>query len=180
MLKIRLKRTGRRNDPSFRIVVTESSRGPKSGDYIENLGTYNPHTDAKEVNVERAQYWLGNGAQASGTVHNILVDVGALDAQKINVLPQKSPVVSEKPTEESQKEVQADAPAGDTASEETPAEAAESTESSDEKKADEAPVEETPSEDTASNDTAEAPAEEEAAPTDTEEKSSEEGEDEGK
>ena len=95
MLKIRLQRIGRRNEPHFRAVVTESTRGPKSGDFIEILGSYNPKLGNIELNNERLAYWISKGAQPSDTMHNFLVDAKVIDGPKINVLPKKSPVIDE-------------------------------------------------------------------------------------
>ena len=100
MLKIRLQRIGRKNDPSYRVVVVESTQGPKSGKFIENIGTYNPKGDAVAVNGERAKYWMGVGAQVSGTVHNILIKEKVIDGKKINVLPKKTPIISEEEAKE--------------------------------------------------------------------------------
>lgn len=102
MLKIRLKRVGRKHDPSFRVVVTEKGRGPTSGRYVENLGSYDARKDEHNIDTERAAYWLDNGAQPSETVHNLLVDAGVIDGEKVNPLPQKSPVVQEEPEEEAE------------------------------------------------------------------------------
>jgi small subunit ribosomal protein S16 len=74
MLKIRLKRVGRKHDPSFRIVVTDSKQGPKSGNYVEMLGSYSPRTGSPQINGSRVSYWLERGVQLSDTVHNIFVD----------------------------------------------------------------------------------------------------------
>lgn len=101
MLKIRLKRVGRRNDPSFRVVVVDARKGPKSNKFVERVGFYDPKTKQRELDGERIEYWMGMGAQVSGTVHNMLVDAGILKGDKKNVLPQKSPVVKE---EEQKKE----------------------------------------------------------------------------
>lgn len=95
MLKIRLKRVGRKHDPSFRLVVLESQRGPKSGDYIENLGSYNARTDEKTINGDRVNHWLSVGAQPSDTAHNLLVELGIITGKKVNVLPKKSPIIKE-------------------------------------------------------------------------------------
>lgn len=96
MLKIRLQRTGRINDPSYRVVVTEHTNGPKSGKPVEKLGSYNPKTKERILNEERILYWLSKGAQASGTMYNMLISAGILKGKKkINVLPQKSPVKKE-------------------------------------------------------------------------------------
>jgi small subunit ribosomal protein S16 len=95
MLKIRLKRVGRKHDPSYRLVVLESRRGPKSGDYIENLGSYNTRTDEKKVNAERVNHWISVGAKPSDTAHNLLVELGVITGKKVNVLPKKSPVTKD-------------------------------------------------------------------------------------
>ncbi|MDZ7726371.1 MAG: 30S ribosomal protein S16 [Candidatus Campbellbacteria bacterium] len=91
MLKIRLKRVGRRHDATFRMVVVESSRSSKSGSYIENLGTYDPRQDSKNINAERVNHWLEVGALPSDTVHNLLVEIGVITGKKVNVLPKKTP-----------------------------------------------------------------------------------------
>lgn len=129
---IRLKRIGRRNDPSFRVVVTEKSRGPKSGDYLERVGFYNPQDDKLELDGERIQHWISNGAQPSETVHNLLISAGIIKGKKINVLPQKSPVVSEVEEKEEKPEAAEEASA---------TEAAEEVESQDEAPEPEAPKE---------------------------------------
>lgn len=103
MLKIRLARIGRKNDPTFRVVVTEHTRGPKSGNHIEILGNYNPKMDDVTLDGERIKYWISNGAQVSDTVHNILVGQKIIEGKKINVLPKKSPIVKE--VEETKEEV---------------------------------------------------------------------------
>lgn len=95
MLKIRLQRIGRRNDPHFRVLVAEHTEGPKSNKFVEKVGTLNPKTKEVQLNAERIKYWLSVGAKASGRVHNMLIKAGIIKADTINVLPQKSPVVKE-------------------------------------------------------------------------------------
>ena len=95
MLKVRLQRVGRRNDPSFRVVVTESTRGPKSGKYIEMLGSYNPRQKSVALKGDRIKYWLSVGAQVTGTMHNLLIKEKITTGKKINVLPKKSPIKKE-------------------------------------------------------------------------------------
>ena len=53
MLKIRLQRTGRTNDPSYRVVVTEHTRGPKAGKPADTLGSYNPKSKQRVLDAER-------------------------------------------------------------------------------------------------------------------------------
>jgi small subunit ribosomal protein S16 len=97
MLAIRLQRVGRKNDPSFRVIVTDSKMKPKTGNFLEVLGSYNARQGKPVINTERAKHWLSMGAQASGTVHNLLVDLKAVAGKKINVLGKKTPIVKEVP-----------------------------------------------------------------------------------
>jgi small subunit ribosomal protein S16 len=90
MLKIRLQRTGRINQPTYRVVVLEHARSTKSNRIVEQVGTYNPRTKERVINTDRVKYWLSVGAQASGTMHNMLITVGIISGKKINVLPKKT------------------------------------------------------------------------------------------
>ena len=99
MLKIRLQRIGRRNDPSFRVVVTEHTRGSKSEKHVDRVGFYNPKTKEQKLEEGRIQHWLSVGAQASGTVHNMLVKAGIVKGDTVNVLPKKTPIVTEQPAD---------------------------------------------------------------------------------
>lgn len=90
MLKMRLQRTGRKNEPSFRVVLGEHTNSAQSGKFIEVLGSYDPKAGKVEVKADRVKYWLSKGAQPSGTVHNFLVDKGIVEAKKINVLPKRT------------------------------------------------------------------------------------------
>ena len=85
MLMIRFQRVGRKNDPAFRVVVTEKRSKPKSGE-LEILGSFHPKTKDTRLNNERISYWLSKGAKASPRVHNLLVTQGVLKAAKINVV----------------------------------------------------------------------------------------------
>ena len=71
MVRIRLKRIGQRNRPSYRIVVTEKSRA-REGKYIESLGHYNPRDKALVIDLERANHWLSKGAQPSDTAGRLI------------------------------------------------------------------------------------------------------------
>jgi len=72
-VRIRLRRVGTKNVPSYRIVVADG-RSPRDGRFIENLGTYDPRkADVNfKVDLERARYWIQKGAQPSDTVRSIL------------------------------------------------------------------------------------------------------------
>ena len=104
MLKIRLQRVGRKNNPAFRVVVTDSKRGPKSGDNVELLGSYNPHSNEIKIDGDRVKHWMSVGAQVSDTVHNLLIREKIVEGKKINVLPKKSPIVKELTEEEKKAE----------------------------------------------------------------------------
>ncbi len=83
MLVIRLIRTGKKNAASFRVVLIEKTAPPKSGKFLEMLGSYNPRLNQISLNKERIKHWLGQGAQASETVHNLLVNEGVIKGPKI-------------------------------------------------------------------------------------------------
>lgn len=104
MLAIRFLRTGKRNQPSFSIVVTEKRRAPRSGRFIEKVGFYNPLTKERKVNAERIQYWLSVGAKPSDTVHNILVSEGIVEGKKIPVHKKSKAQPSQQKEEAVQKE----------------------------------------------------------------------------
>ena len=77
--RIRLKRTGSRHQPHFRVVVVDQ-RKSRDGRSIEEIGYYNPRTDPATVNIDedRALYWLGVGAQPSETVRSLLEKTGVM------------------------------------------------------------------------------------------------------
>lgn len=95
MLTMRLQRVGRKNDASYRIVVTDKRTGPKSGKHVDRLGSYNPKLNQVQLDAAKAKEWLAKGVQPSDTMHNILVSQKVIDGKKINVLPKKSPIVDE-------------------------------------------------------------------------------------
>lgn len=72
MLKIRLTRTGRKNDPHFRVVVIESRRAPKSGAFLEILGHHHPRQKQTVIKHDRVVYWQSHGAQLSKTVSDLV------------------------------------------------------------------------------------------------------------
>ncbi len=73
MVKIRLKRMGKKKAPFYRIVVADAN-SPRDGRFIEEIGTYDPNQEpsAFKVNAEAAKKWLANGAQPTETVSKIL------------------------------------------------------------------------------------------------------------
>jgi len=91
MLKIRLQRIGKKNDPSYRIALVEHTTSPH-GKFIELLGSYSPILKEKKFNKERIEYWLTKGAQASPTVHNLLVDEKIIDKEKVKAWKPKKKI----------------------------------------------------------------------------------------
>lgn len=73
MVKIRLRRMGAKKAPYYRIVVADS-RSPRDGRFIEEIGTYDPLSESEKlkVDLERAKYWIANGAQPTDTVRALL------------------------------------------------------------------------------------------------------------
>ncbi len=90
MLKIRLQRFGRKNNPAFRVVLTDSKNAAKSGRFIEILGNYDLKANNFTVDKEKVIKRMAEGAQASDTVHNFLISQGIIEGQKKNALPKKS------------------------------------------------------------------------------------------
>ncbi|NJN68110.1 MAG: 30S ribosomal protein S16 [Chloroflexaceae bacterium] len=82
MVKIRLRRTGKTKQPSYRVVVADS-RSPRDGRFIEIIGHYNPVQQPKVLNIktDRARYWLGVGARPSDTVSYLFRKVGIFDSE---------------------------------------------------------------------------------------------------
>lgn len=95
MLKMRLQRVGRKNDPSYRIVVTDSRTGPKSNKHVDSLGSYSPKMGTVIVDADKARKWISQGVQLSDTMHNLLITHKVIEGKKINNLPKKSPVIDE-------------------------------------------------------------------------------------
>ncbi len=104
MLMMRLQRVGRKNDPSFRIVVVDKRTGPKSNKNIAILGSYNPKLNHVQVDKDAAKGWLSKGVQPSDTVHNILVAQKVIEGRMKNVLPKKSPIVDEEALKRAEEE----------------------------------------------------------------------------
>jgi len=83
MVKIRLRRTGTKKKPQYRVVVADA-RAPRDGAFIEIIGHYNPLTDPETVviNEEKARHWLEQGAQPTDTTARLLAKVGIIEESK--------------------------------------------------------------------------------------------------
>lgn len=158
MVKIRLARLGNSHRPFYRIVVQKSTAGRNSS-AIETIGTYNPLTNPKKVELQsdRAMHWLMNGAQPTETVAIILKREGVLEEffnqrpnakKKYGFLDKTTAAMSMESVIESPQAVkEAEAPAAEAPAEEAKAEEAPVEEAkAEEVKAEEAPAEEAPAE----------------------------------
>jgi small subunit ribosomal protein S16 len=141
MLVIRLTRVGKKKDASFRVVVVDSKRKVKAGNYLEMVGSYDPRANSSTLKADRIKHWIGNGAKPSDTVHNLLISQKILSGKKINVLPKKVLAKAEEPAAEAgtpseevvtstgpQKEAPAEAPAEEAKTEDNSAVQAEAKE----------------------------------------------------
>ncbi len=85
MLRIRLQRVGRKHEPSFRLVLTDSKNSTKSGRFAEVLGSYDPRKTTEALKAERVRYWLSLGALPTASVNNLLIKKGVIRGKKIDV-----------------------------------------------------------------------------------------------
>ena len=83
MVKIRLRRVGSKNNPSYRLAVADS-RAPRDGAFISIIGYYNPLTDPETVVIdeEKALHWLRHGAQPTATAARLLLNAGIIEKFK--------------------------------------------------------------------------------------------------
>ena len=128
--KIRLKRTGRKGQHTFRMVVTDESKA-RDGRPIEELGSFNPHTDEIQIDTARAEYWKSLGATPSPRAKKLLkwaVDGIPVKSKKAKPKPKAAEADAE-PTAEADEAATAEAPAEEVQAEAPAAEAAPDAES---------------------------------------------------
>lgn len=127
MLKIRLRRTGKTKQPSYRVVVADA-RAKRDGDFVEVLGHYNPRTKPStlELKEDRVRHWLGQGATPSETVHRLLFKQGltSVEPPKRVTKPSNAEVAAKKAAEEAAAAKAAEEAAAKAAAEAAAAEAA--------------------------------------------------------
>lgn len=111
MLRIRLRRTGKKKQASYRVVVADQ-RDPRDGDFVEIVGHYNPRTDPSTIVLkeDRIRHWLSKGAQPSETVHRMLHKQGIYDVE-----PPKRVTKPSRAEREAEATAAADAEAAETA-----------------------------------------------------------------
>jgi small subunit ribosomal protein S16 len=158
-VKLRLMRMGKKKHPTYRVVAADS-RSPRDGRFIELIGRYDPHHEPSvvEIDNERANYWLGVGAQPTEAVRKLLEISGAwtqfaMARGDIHVV---DPVVPPEPKDRKSKKARAAAEAETEEVAEAPAEEA----PAEEAPAEEAPAEEAPAEEATADEPPEAEAEE--------------------
>jgi small subunit ribosomal protein S16 len=122
-VRIRLRRTGKRNAPAHRIVVADA-RSPRDGRFIEIIGTYDPRNKIEKIDMERAEYWVSQGAQVSETVgaimHRAKNDISLYDRK----LERDAEEAKKRAEEEAKRKAEAEAEAKKKAEEEAAAAAA--------------------------------------------------------
>lgn len=130
MLRIRLRRTGKKKQPYYRVVVADQ-RAPRDGGFIEIVGHYDPRTQPStlELKEERVRHWLSVGAQPSETVHRVLHKAGLIEAEPPKRVTKQSR--AERDAEAAAAQAEAEAAQSEAASAEAPDDAA-SPEASDE------------------------------------------------
>ncbi len=107
MLKIRLFRIGKKQQPSYKIVVVDKKRAPKGGRFMDELGFINPISKEKSLDKDKAKHWISKGAQPSDTIYNLFVKEGVIEGKKKDVhkkSKKEAPKVEEKPVEEKKTE----------------------------------------------------------------------------
>jgi len=104
MLVIRLIRTGKRNAPSFRVILVEKTASPKTGKFLEILGNYNPRLKELNLKKDRIKHWLTQGVKTSDTVHNLLVKDGIIKGPKIKKKLKSEKAKAEAPEEKTDQE----------------------------------------------------------------------------
>lgn len=98
---IRLQRVGRKNDPSFRMVVTDSKNSTKSGKFLEVVGSYDARLGKNKtiLKAERIKHWISVGAQLTDTVKNLLISKKIIEGKKTDYRPKPKPVENPEPVE---------------------------------------------------------------------------------
>jgi small subunit ribosomal protein S16 len=95
---MRFFRVGKKNQPAFKIVVTDKRNPPKGGRFLEEVGFWNPITKEKVLRKERIKYWLSVGVQPSESVYNLLVSEKIIEGKKIPVHKKKKEEKAEEKT----------------------------------------------------------------------------------
>ena len=111
MLVIRFFRASKKNQPSFKIVVTDKRKSSVKGRYVEEVGFLDPLNDKKFLRAERIKYWISKGAKPSPTVHNLLISEKIIEGKKIPKHKKSKKNPSEAKATTGKEEKKAEAPA---------------------------------------------------------------------
>lgn len=93
-VKIRFARKGKKGQLSYNLVVADA-RAPRDGKFIEKLGNYDPMRKLFDVNVDKAMYWLGKGAQPTDTARNFLSKKGVMYRRHLQVGVEKGSITQD-------------------------------------------------------------------------------------
>lgn len=106
MLRIRFFKTGKKHQPFFKIVVTDKDNPPQGGNFKAEVGNYDPRSKETELERDKIKHWLEQGAQPTGRVHNLLVEEGVVEKEKVAVHATKETEeeIEEEPEQEEQEE----------------------------------------------------------------------------
>lgn len=116
MLRIRFFKTGKKHQPFFKIVVTDKDNPPQGGNFKAEVGNYDPRSKETELEQDKIEHWLEQGAQPTGRVHNLLVEEGVVEEEKVAVHATKE--AEEEIEEEPEQKEQAEEEQGEEAGEE--------------------------------------------------------------
>lgn len=103
MLVMRLQRIGKKGQAYFRFIVTEHTKKPQ-GEYLELLGSYDPHQKVLKIKKERVDHWMSKGVKMSPTMNNLLINHKIIEGVKVQswrpkVSTKNVPTPVEKPVE---------------------------------------------------------------------------------
>ncbi len=119
---MRLQRIGRKNNPTYRVIVTDSRNAAKRGRPVDHIGAYEPKAGVFTIDADKARHWISKGVQVSDTVYNHLISKKVIEGKKRNALSRKSPIIDEaklKAEAEAKAKAEADAAAVPAPAEET-------------------------------------------------------------
>lgn len=111
MLVIRFFRASKKNQPLYKIVVTDKRKSSVKGTYVEEVGFFDPLKDKKILRAERIKYWISVGAKPSPTVHNLLISEKIIEGKKIHKFKKSKKKPSEAKALTGKEEKKVEAPA---------------------------------------------------------------------
>jgi small subunit ribosomal protein S16 len=107
MLNIRLSRVGKKGHAQYKVVVAEKT-SPVKGKFVEQVGSYDPHTKELIAKKDRIEYWIGNGAACSDTVKNLFIEKGIIEGDKVKLTFKKKKGEEDEAEGEKKAEVKTD------------------------------------------------------------------------